>query len=266
MRTEATMEADECETRQRYHHAAMPASATFGSQLGLSAEKGGMIEEDEELHRLEQHMEGIGKNSKDSDTSFFQKARQTTLEGLAALKRSISGSREKEREEREEMCRKEVVFGERGYGTCPSSELEQDMHRMMQAAVDVLKEPTESPTRNTTRLHAPELYHPESVTSYEELRKRNATGKEMEGESDIDATTQQVVSKMFDASGEETKPEGLEVEEKEDQSVIDSLGSKATGIVEKMGAMTQSTQDIKDNNEEDQEDDALEMMQMFTPE
>lgn len=107
------MEADECETRQRYHYAAMPASATFGSQLGLSAEKGGMIEEDEELHRLEQHMEGSVKKLKDSDMSFFQKARQTTLEGLAALKRSISGSREKEREEREEMCRKEVIFGER---------------------------------------------------------------------------------------------------------------------------------------------------------
>jgi len=158
------MESDECETHQRFQH--MPSSGYFGSHLGGRGEPdGGMLEDDEDLHRLKRHLEGSMEGVEEVGSNFLAKARQ----GLALLKRSLSGGGQEEAEERAGGGKMDVPIGRKGYGADPSSELEQDMHSKMQEAAKALMNATARIEDDTPHLHAPELYHPEAVTSYEEM-------------------------------------------------------------------------------------------------
>jgi len=253
------MESDEYETHQRFQH--MPSSGSFGSHLGGRGEAdGGMLEDDEELQRLERHLEGRMEGVEEVGSTFLAKARQ----GLASLKRSLSGGGQEEAEERAGGGKMDVPIGRKGYGADPSSELEQNMHSKIQEAAKALMDATARIEDDTPHLHAPELYHPEAVTSYEEMEgarwAAGATGaldvgRMMKAAIDASELMKGDMGSYFEGEGEMKQRNNSLINEgavavKERVEVMDG-----EGIVVK-------TEEEKEGDE----DEMLEMLQMFTPE
>ena len=254
-----TMESDECETHQRFQH--MPSSGSFGSHLGGRGEPdGGMLEDDEDLQRLERHLEGSMEGVEEVGSNFLAKARQ----GLASLKRSLSGGGQEEAEERAGGGKMDVPIGRKGYGADPSSELEQDMHSKMQEAAKALMDATARIKDDTRHLHAPELYHPEAVTSYEEMEgarwAAGATGALDVGrmmKAAIDATESMKgdMGSYFEGEGE------MRQGKQRNNSLINEAVKERVEMMDG-GGIDKKTEEEKERDE----DEMLEMLQMFTPE
>jgi hypothetical protein len=104
---------------------------------------------------------------------------------FTALKRSFSGDAQ-DAMEPSSSC---DAVGKKGYGTDPSSELEQDMQSVMQNAAMAVLHTTKACKDPPPHLHAPELYHPEQVTSYAEMPywgKANKDNNAHEGAKNLD--------------------------------------------------------------------------------
>lgn len=256
------MESDECDTHQRFQR--MPSSGSFGSHLGGRGERdGGLLEDDEELQRLERHLEGKMEGVEEASSNFLAKARQ----GLASLKRSLSGGGQEEAEERAGGGKMDVPIGHKGYGADPSSELEQDMQRKMQEAAKALMDATARIEDDTPHLHAPELYHPEVVTSYEEMGgARWAEGAT--GALDVGRMMKAAIEATESMKGDMGSYFEGEGEMKQGQQRNNSLINEgAVAVKERVEVMEGGGIDKRTEEEkEGDEDEMLEMMQMFTPE
>lgn len=249
------MESDECETHQTFQH--RPPSGSFRGVRGET--DGGMLEDDEELQRLERHLEGSMEGVEEAGKGFLVKARQ----GLASLKRSLSGSgRETEQAGGGRM---ELPIGCKGYGADPCSELEQDMHNDMQEAAKALMDATGRIEGDIAHVHAPELYHPEAVMSYEEMREwpegttRASVVRRMK--KDTIEATQPIkgdVGSYFEGEGEMKQGQ---------QRNNSSIKAEAVAVKERMGVMEGEEIDKRTEEEKkEDEEEMLEMLQMFTPE
>lgn len=101
----------------------------------------------------------------DQNTSAGGGMGNLVAKAFTALKRSFSGDAQ-DAMEPSSSC---DAVGKKGYGTDPSSELEQDMQSVMQNAAMAVLHTTKACKDPPPHLHAPELYHPEQVTSYAEM-------------------------------------------------------------------------------------------------
>lgn len=256
--TRQQMESDECEThQQRFQH--MPSGVAFGSHLGGRGETdGGMLEDDEELQRLERALEGSMEGVEAAESNFLAKARH----GLASLKQSLSGGGQ------EEGDKADVPIGRKGYGADPPSELEQGMHSEMQEAAKLLMDTTVHLKGDAPHLHAPELFHPEAVTSYEEMGAgrwaEGATGaldvgRMMKAAMEATETMKGEIGSFFEGRGGESQGQRRSNSLANDAAAV--VGEKHVGVLEGGGG-DEKTEEGKEGDEEEM----LEMLQMFTPE
>lgn len=242
----------------------MPSSGSFGSHLGGRGEPdGGILEDDEELQRLERHLEGSMEGVEEAGSNFLAKARQ----GFASLKRSLSGGGQEEAEERAGGGKMDVPIGGKGYGADPCSELEQDMHSKMQEAAKALADSTARIEDDMPHLHAPELFHPEAVMSYEEMGgarwAEGATGaldvgRMMKVAIEATETMKGDMRSYFEGEGEmrQGHPRNNSLVNEGAVAVKESVGVIEGGGIDKR----------TDEEKEEDEDEMLEMLQMFTPE
>jgi hypothetical protein len=223
-----------------------------------------MLDDDEELQRLERHLEGSMKGVEEAGSNFLAKARQ----GLASLKRSLSGRGQEEAEERAGGGKMDVPIGCKGYGADPCSELEQDMHSKMQEAAKALMDAAARIEGcDIPHLHAPELYHPEAVMSYEEMGgtrwAEGATGaldvsRMMKAAIEATETMKGDMGSYFEGEGE------LMQGHLRNNSLINE---GAVAVKESVGVMEGGGADKRTEEEkEGDKDEMLEMLQMFTPE
>jgi len=250
------MENDECETHQPFQY----RSSGGSFRGGRSEADGGMLEDDEELQRLERHLEGNMEGVEEAGKSFLVRARQ----GLASLKRSLSGSGQEEADERTGGSKMELPIGCKGYGADPCSELEQDMQSDMQEAAKLLMDATGRIEGDIHHLHAPELYHPEAVTSYEEMRQwpeestRALDARKIKKDTiEVTQVTKGGVGSCSDGEGEMKQGR---------QRNNNSTDEDAVAAKERMGVKREEIDKRTEEEKREDEEEMLEMLQMFTPE
>lgn len=231
----------------------MPSGGAFGSHLGRGEADGGLLEDDEELQRLERHLEGSMEGVEVAGSNFLTKARQ----GLASLKRSLSGGAQEEGDDKEGGDGgANMPIGRKGYGADSSSELEQGMNsKMEEEAAKLLLETSTRLKDEAPHLHAPELFHPEAVMSYEELR----------GEKEwADDSNKTFVDKLAEAMKFETGSSLEKEGHRRNNSLANDAEVGGEGGVDVMEG--EGEDERTEEEKEEVEDEMLDMLQMFTPE
>ncbi len=141
----------------------MPLAWAFGTAPLVNAEEeadchhrlaqggGGALEQPHDDHHEE---EGVENNN-----NFLSKARQATMQGLAALKRSLSGDGEggAASSSSSSLYESSDVLGSIGYG-------EEDLQGMVHGAAQAVIATAARMKDEPPHLHAPELYEPQRGT------------------------------------------------------------------------------------------------------
>ena len=134
----------------------------------------------------------------------------------------------------------------------------------MQEAAKALRDATARLEDDTPHLHAPELYHPEAVTSYEEMEgARWAAGAT--GALDVERMMKAAIDATESMKGDMGSYFGGEGEIKQRNNSLINEGAVAVKeCVEVMDGegIDKETEEEKERDE----DEMLDMLQMFTPE
>lgn len=162
------MDADDFEGKGQHQPLGGPAGSVAGG--GGGGGDSGSSSSKNALHNspFGKQVRVLGDNDEaddDQNTSTGGGMGNLVAKAFTALKRSFSGDAQDVMEP-SSSC---DAVGKKGYGTDPSSELEQDMQSVMQNAAMAVLHTTKACKDPPPHLHAPELYHPEQVMSYAEM-------------------------------------------------------------------------------------------------